>query len=77
MPANAEIALGFVHNGGGFGEQVIKLADGRYRTRSMMPNHNYTVGVYAKGYKEAVLPINLPEGAVKELTLELRVRRSK
>ena len=77
MPVNAEIGLGFVHNGGNLGEQVIKLANGRYRTRSMMPDYNYTIGAGAPGYDGAVVPINLPEGAVRELTLELKKQRSK
>ena len=57
--------------------RFIQQADGRYRSQSLMPDHEYEITAWDRG--GAVVPrelhrINLPEGGSAELTLVLRKR---
>ena len=40
---NLEVNANFVFNGGGYGEGFTLQADGRYRSRSFMPDHEYKI----------------------------------
>jgi hypothetical protein len=48
-----------------------KQGDGRLRTRSLLPDEEFTVTVEAEGYEPRAEKLKLPEGAVKELEARL------
>ncbi len=53
---------------------LMRLSDGRFRTSSMPADQACTFSAFAVGYEADEANIKLPEGAVKEITLELRKR---
>jgi hypothetical protein len=70
-----EVGAGFNRRGGDYGSRFIRQADGRYRSQSLMPDHEYEITAWDRG--GAYVPrklqrINLPEGGSAELTLILR-----
>jgi hypothetical protein len=59
------------------GDDFVRRTDGRYRSRSLMPDHEYEIRVRdrARAYVPRQVPrVNLPEGKTVELTLVLRKR---
>ncbi len=77
VPENVEVSAGFNLNGGDFGEPFRRMADGRYRSRSFMPDHEYEVSAWSRGGEyvpQRIERLKLPEGASKALTLTLRKR---
>jgi hypothetical protein len=72
---NPQVNAGFNRRGGDYGSRFIQQADGRYRSQSLMPDHEYEITAWDRG--GAYVPrelhrINLPEGGSAELTLVLR-----
>jgi hypothetical protein len=72
-----QVNAGFNRKGGDYGSRFIRQADGRYRSQSLMPDHEYEIAAWDQG--GAYLPrklqrINLPEGGSAELTVILRKR---
>ena len=70
-----EVNAGFNRRGGDYGSRFIQQADGRYRSESLMPDHEYEITAWDRG--GAYVPrelhrINLPEGGSAELNLVLR-----
>jgi AhpC/TSA family len=70
-----QVNAGFNRGGGDYGSRFIQQADGRYRSQSLMPDHEYEITAWDR--EGAYVPrklhrINLPEGASAELTLVLR-----
>jgi hypothetical protein len=70
-----EVNAGFNRRGGDYGSRFIQQADGRYRSQSLMPDHEYEITAWDRG--GAYVPrelhrINLPEGGSADLTLVLR-----
>ena len=69
------VNAGFNRRGGDYGSRFIQQADGRYRSQSLMPDHEYEITAWDRG--GAYVPrelhrINLPEGGSVELNLVLR-----
>jgi hypothetical protein len=65
-PADATVHPVFLIKGFSYGENVIRQEDGRFRTRSLMPEHEYEfeAWAWAKGYvPKRFQRVNLPEGA--------------
>ncbi len=76
-PGTVEVSAGFNINGGDHGEGFLRQADGRYRSGSFMPDHEYEVSAWSKDgayVPQRIQRLKLPEGALKELTLILRKR---
>ena len=70
-----QVNAGFNRPGGDYGSRFIQQADGRYRSQSLMPDHEYEITAWDRG--GAYVPrklhrINHPEGGSAELTLVLR-----
>jgi hypothetical protein len=70
-----QVNAGFNRRGGDYGSRFIQQADGRYRSQSLMPDHEYEITAWDR--EGAYVPrelhrINLPEGGSTELTLVLR-----
>jgi hypothetical protein len=73
VPGDADLSAGFNVRGGDYGGNAVRQGDGRYRTQSLMPDHEYEFSAWAEGYvPKRVLRLSLPEGATTELTLVLR-----
>ena len=53
-------------------EATYELPDHRFRSQGLLPDLEYAARVAAEGHEGPEVKFNLPEGAVKELTLELR-----
>ncbi len=72
-----QVNAGFNRRGGDYGSRFIQQPDGRYRSQSLMPDHEYEITAWDRegGYVPRKLQrINLPEGGSAELTLVLRKR---
>ena len=70
-----EVNAGFNRRGGDYGSRFIQQADGRYRSQSLMPDHEYEITAWVRGggyVPRKLHRINLPEGGSAELTLVLR-----
>jgi hypothetical protein len=75
MPDDVEVGARFNVKGGDFGERFIRQSDGRYRSHSLMPDHEYEFTVWAHGFApNRVHRLTLKEGSFSELALILRVR---
>jgi pimeloyl-ACP methyl ester carboxylesterase len=75
VPENVMVRAIFTFNGGSFGGRFIRQADGRYRSQSFMPDHEYAVSAWTRGMSyisKRAHWLNLPEGGFAELTLILR-----
>jgi hypothetical protein len=73
VPDEAKLSATFVFNGGSYGGNEVRQADGRFRMLSLMPDHEYELYAMVPGYVPNTLPrVNLPEGATSELTVLLR-----
>jgi hypothetical protein len=77
VPDDVQVNAGFTVNGGGQGGSLERQPDGRYRTRSLMPDHEYEISAW--GTRGTYVPtrihrINLPEGGSADLTLTVRKR---
>jgi hypothetical protein len=53
-------------------EEIEKLPDGRFRSRRLLPDHEYLARAVAEGCEGPEVKFTLPEGAIKEMTLELK-----
>ncbi len=74
-PKDLQVNAGFNRRGGDYGSRFIQQADGRYRSQSLMPDHEYEITAWDRegGYvPRKVHRVNLPEGGSAELTLVLR-----
>ncbi len=72
-----QVNASFNRRGGDYGSRFIQQPDGRYRSQSLMPDHEYEITAWDRegGYIPRKLQrINLPEGGAAELTLVLRKR---
>jgi peroxiredoxin len=75
VPENVNVSTGFNFNGGDFGQRFILLSDGRYRSRTLMPDHEYEIAAWAPGYvPNRVHRLTLKEESFTELALILRVQ---
>jgi hypothetical protein len=73
VPEDASVNAHFEFRGGSFGGNVVRQADGRFRSQSLMPDHEYQFSAGAKGYVSKGLEwVNLREGASAELSLVIR-----
>jgi hypothetical protein len=74
LPENLQVGESFIGpNGGSFGGRFERQADGRYRSRSLMPDHVYDITAGAPGWLwTKVGDVSLPEGGYKEVSLFLR-----
>lgn len=73
VPADVNLNIGFNVRGGDYAGGDVRMHDGRFRTQSLMPDHEYEYSAWAKGYVPKRLErLSLPEGATAELTLMLR-----
>ena len=74
LPENLQVGESFIGpNGGSFGGSFERQADGRYRSRSLMPDHVYDITAGAPGWLwTKVGEVSLPEGGYKEVSLFLR-----
>jgi hypothetical protein len=78
LPDDARAIISRNANGAGSEEGIEKLPDGRFRSRQLLPDLEYSARAVAEGYEGPELKFTLPEGAVKEITLGLtRERESK
>ena len=50
MPDDVEVSAGFNVRGGDFGERFIRQSDGRFRSHSLMPDHEYEISAGSPGY---------------------------
>jgi len=72
-----DVSAKFVFNLGSYAERLSHQADGRYRSGSLMPDHEYTIVAGSRDYVPKSVPrVNLPEGGSTELTVILRKRPS-
>lgn len=77
LPDDLDVSSRFVVNGGSYGGGFIRQDDGRYRSVSLMPDHDYEISAAARGYFPAkVEHVNLPEGATAEVALVLKKKPS-
>jgi hypothetical protein len=75
VPENVEVRAGFNVKGGDFGERFIRQRDGRYRSHSLMPDHEYELKAWGPGYvPNRVHRVTLKEASFTELALILRVQ---
>jgi hypothetical protein len=75
VPENVEVSAGFNVKGGDFGERFIRQRDGRYRSHSLMPDHEYELKAWGPGYvPNRVHRLTLKEASFTELALTLRVQ---
>jgi peroxiredoxin len=75
MPDVVEVGARFNVRGGDFGERFIRQSDGRYRSHSLMPDHEYEIAAWARGYApNRVHRLTPKEGSFTELALILRVQ---
>jgi uncharacterized GH25 family protein len=73
VPADASLSISFEVRGGSYGGNDVRQRDGRFRSRSLMPDHEYELSAWAKEYVPKRLErLNLAEGATAELTLGMR-----
>ena len=49
-----------------------RQTDGRLRSEQLLPDEDFTVTVSATGYRSRSESLELPEGTVRELTVQLR-----
>ncbi len=60
-------------NGSSYSDGFTHQPDGRYRSRSLMPDHEYKIIAASKEYVPKEVPrLKLPEGGRAEVTLILR-----
>ena len=77
IPEDLSVNAGFNVNGGDYGNRLIRQPDGRYRSSSLMPDHEYEISAWDRGgsyVAKRIQRINLPEGGAAELTVVLRKR---
>jgi peroxiredoxin len=78
VPDDLNVHAGFTSNGGGYGESFVRNADGRFRSQSLMPDHEYRIYADIRGGGEYVprriLHVKLPEGGSADLTMVVRKR---
>jgi peroxiredoxin len=75
LPEDVEVSAGFNVRGGDFGERFIRQSDGRYRSNSLMPDHEYEITAGSRGYvPNRVHRLILKEDGFTELALILRVQ---
>jgi peroxiredoxin len=68
------VHVNFSIHGAGYGGNVQRQADGRFRTLSLMPDHEYQCFATADGYvPNLVRRVNVPEGSTTEVTLHLKM----
>jgi peroxiredoxin len=68
-----DVNVEFTSRGFSYGEGVIRQADGRFRTKSLMPDQEYQLSAHVRGYVPSLVRrVTLPGGASTELTLFLR-----
>ena len=75
LPEDVEVSADFNVRGGDFGERFIRQSDGRYRSHSLMPDHEYEITAGSRGYvPNRVHRHILKEDSFTELALILRVQ---
>lgn len=77
VPEKVEVNARFKSNWGDFGEPFLQLAEGRFRSCSLMPDHEYEIsaGFRVGEYVSQGIPrLRLPEGAFQEWNIILRKR---
>jgi hypothetical protein len=75
LPDDVQVNAGFTYKGGSFGDSFVRQPDGRYRGRSLMPDHEYSIYAGTREYiPRKIHHINLPEGGSAEFTVTLRKR---
>ena len=72
LPNDARVIIFRNANGIVAEEAIQKLPNGRFRSRRLLPDLEYSARAVAEGHEGPEVKFNLPEGGVKELTLELR-----
>jgi peroxiredoxin len=75
VPDDVRVTAHFEVNGQGHAQRFLRQSNGRFRSRSLMPDYEYEViaGTQSRAYvTQRVQRINLPEGGSGELTLILR-----
>src|SRR5262245_28689981 len=78
VPADLSVMAGYRINRTNYGSYFVRQADGRYRSQSLMPEHEYEVRVRDRGgaYDPApVQRVSVPEGGSAQLSFLLRQRR--
>ncbi len=75
LPDEVKVSAGFNIRGGDFGERFIRQSDGRFRSHSLMPDHEYEISAWTQGYTpNRIHRLTLKEGSFTELRLILRVQ---
>jgi hypothetical protein len=70
-----EVRASFVFNLSSYSEGFIRQPDGRYRSQSLMPDHEYKIIAGSSDYVPRTVPrLRLSEGGFHELTVILRRR---
>ena len=69
LPENASVVISSNGNESEWG--IEELPDGRFRSQRLLPDLEYSARAVAEGYEGPAVKFTLPEGAVKEMTLEL------
>jgi hypothetical protein len=78
LPDDARVIFTRTENGSMDETDLTTLSDGRTRGDFLLPDVEYSARAEAEGYEGPEVKFRLPEGAVKELTVELkRVREAK
>ena len=70
LPENASVVISSNGNESEWG--IEKLPDGRFRSSGSCPIWNTAARAVAEGYEGPAVKFTLPEGTVKEMTLELK-----
>jgi peroxiredoxin len=77
VPDGVRVDAGFTSNGGGYGESFVRTADGRFRSQSFMPDHEYRIYAGDQGgnyVPRKIFRLKLAEGGSADLTMMLRKR---
>ncbi len=77
VPDDMTVGAGFNINGDDYVSHLIRQPDGRYRSQSLMPDHEYEISAWERGGTyicQRLQRIKLPEGGSAELTMTLRKR---
>jgi hypothetical protein len=72
---NLIVSAKFDVNFGSYAHRFAHHADGRYRSSTLMPEHEYQIVAASREYVPLTIPrVNLPEGGFAELTIPVRKR---
>jgi peroxiredoxin len=70
-----DVRANFIVNLSSYSDAFIRKADGRYYSKSLMPDHEYRIIAGSQDYVPKMVPrLKLAEGSSTELTLTLRKR---